>query len=373
MDRRTFLRTSSTWVAFASTGAAARAASNRASSAAGLYRRAMVIDANLAPGFEDTDPLPLPEEDLARYRSCGVTVMKASLGGFGDGFEDTLKELAFYQQVIEVHPDVFMQVREAGDFSKAKRESRHGIIFSFEGVNALEGKIERIELFRHLGVRVMQLSYNLVSPFAAGVLAPPDAPGLTELGRAALDRMNKLGIAVDLSHAGPATTQEVMAHSTVPVIITHGGCAALHAHPRNKTDEQLRALVAKGGVFGIYDLPYLTASPKQPDIRDYMQHLLHALNVCGEDHIGIGSDQTILPFDDSEKALEELRKDEEARHAAGVAAPEEDRPLYVMGLNVPNRCELIAEQLLAQGYSARVTEKVLGLNFERVLTEIWKS
>jgi membrane dipeptidase len=371
MDRRQFVLSSGALLgARAAAGAPKPAAkADDTSTAAALYRKAFVLDCNLGPDL--SDKLPLPAEEIALYRSSGVTVMKTTLGGFNNSFEDTIDEIAFFQQVMETHPDVFMQVRRADDFGRAKRENKLGIIFSFEGVGMLEGKVERIGIFRHLGVRVMQLSYNDVSPFGSGVLAPPDAHGLTDLGRTAVEKMNELGVAVDLSHANPLTTREAMAHSKAPVIMSHGGCAAVHPHPRNKTDEQLRALAEKGGVLGIYDLPYLTASPHQPNVNDYIDHLAHALSVCGEDHVGIGSDQSIQPFDTSPKGMKEFQELEDKRHAAGVAAPEEDRPLYVEGMNVPNRCEVIAESLLKRGYPASVTEKVLGTNFVRVFTEIW--
>ncbi|HUL19439.1 MAG TPA: membrane dipeptidase, partial [Steroidobacteraceae bacterium] len=128
---------------------------------------------------------------------------------------------------------------------------------------------------------------------------------------------------------------------------------------------------AKGGVVGIFDLPYLTASPRQPAVADYMQHLEHVLSVCGEDHVGIGSDVGIEPFDTSAKGMAEFQKEEEERQKAGLAAPEEDRPTYVEGMNTPLRLEIIADQLLKRGYSARATEKVLGGNFARVFAEIW--
>ena len=164
----------------------------------------------------------------------------------------------------------------------------------------------------------MQVSYNDASPFGSGVLALPASHGLTYLGRSAVERMNQIGIAIDLSHANPATTQDAMIISTSPVLITHAGCAAVHPHPRNKTDAQLRALAEKGGVIGIYDLPYLTASPRQPELSDYMAHMAHALAVCGEDHVGIGSDQAVEPLDISPEALRAFQKEEETRHAAAL-------------------------------------------------------
>jgi membrane dipeptidase len=232
--------------------------------------------------------------------------------------------------------------------------------------------VSSLEVFRGLGVRVMQLSYNRKSPFAAGVMEP-NAGGLTALGRDAVREMNRLGIAVDLSHANAATTADALSVSTRPVVMTHAGCAAVHAHPRNKTDEQLRALAAKGGVVGIFDLPYLTASPRQPTVDDYLAHLEHALEVAGEDHVGIGSDVGIDPFDTSPKGMAEFAKEVEERRAAGLSAPEEDRPVYVVGLNVPRRIEIITDRLLQKGHSAAATEKIIGGNFARVFTEIWSS
>ena len=375
MDRRQFGLTAGSFLGLgiASSCAFATKSESPAPQAAArdLYRRALVLDCNLAPDLDGQ--LPLSKATIDTLRSSGVTVMKSTMGGFDDNLESALAEIAFFQQLIEVHPDVFMQVRRHVDFATAKRENKLGIIFSFEGVGMLEGKVDRIEVFRHLGVRVMQLSYNNTSAFGSGVMVSADSAGLTELGHAAVAKMNETGVAVDLSHANPKTTREAMAASTRPVLMTHGGCAAVHPHPRNKTDEQLRALADKGGVIGIYDLPYLTASPRQPQVKDYIDHMAHALSVCGEDHVGIGSDQSVQPFDTSAKGLEEFRKLEEQRHAAGVAAPEEDRPLYVEGLNIPNRCEVIADHLLQRGYPARVTEKVLGSNFVRAFGEIWKS
>ena len=352
---------------FASAQPDAAAASEQARS---LYGRALILDCNSGPPLEEH--LPLPQADLDMVRASGVNVLKMSLGGINDDFAETVGEIAQIQQLIEVHPDYFTQVRVAADMERARREHKLGIILSFESADMLGGKLSSLELFRNLGVRVMQLSYNKTSPFGAGVMAPA-AGGLTPLGRDAVKEMNRLGIAIDLSHANPATTADVLELSARPPVMTHAGCAAVHAHPRTKTDEQLRALAAKGGVIGIFDLPYLSASPRQPTVADYMAHLEHALKVAGEDHVGVGSDVDIAPFDTSPKGMAEFAKNEAQRQAAGLAAPEEDRPTYVVGLNTPRRIEVIADQLLKRGYPAAVAEKVVGANFARVFTEIWKA
>jgi membrane dipeptidase len=335
-----------------------------------LYARSIVVDANLSPPIGDAAPV-LSKASLDLVRGSGVTAMKTTIGGFNETFDDTVGELAIIQRVIEAYPDVFLQVRNVDDIARAKRENRAGIIFSFEGVAMLDGKLDRIDLFRDLGVRVMQLSYNDISPFAAGTLAKPETLGLTPLGHQAVERMNRLGVAVDLSHANAHTTMDAIAASSRPVLITHGGCDAVYPHPRNKTDAELRAVAGAGGVIGIYDLPYLTPSPRQPTLDDYVAHMTHALQVCGEDHVGIGSDQNVEPFDTSPKGMGEFAKELEDRRKAGIAAPGEDRPTYVVGLNTPRRCEVVADALLRRGYGARVTEKVLGANFVRAFGEIW--
>jgi membrane dipeptidase len=337
--------------------------------AAELYKRALVLDCNSVPPGTNGD-VPLAQSALDLARSCGVSVVKLSIGGINADFAATVEEIAYFQRIVEVHAAYFLQVRVPADMERAKREGKLGIIFSFESADMFEGDAARIELFRNLGVRVMQLSYNRKSPFAAGVMEP-NGGGLTPPGRLAVSQMNALGVAIDLSHANPQTTADVITASTKPVVMTHGGCTAVHPHPRNKTDEQLRALAAKGGVLGIYDLPYLTASPKQPTVDDYMAHMEHALKVMGEEHVGVGSDASIEPFDTSAKGMAEFNKSEEQRQKSGLAAPEEDRPTYVVGLNIPRRIEVIADQLLKRGYSNRTAEKVIGANFARVLDEIW--
>jgi membrane dipeptidase len=380
MNRRDFTISAASLVAavaFRGDDASAQESEPTISRAArALHRRAIVLDANLAPptwynfappGWDDAQ---VTSDIIDTVRRSGLTAMKLTLGGFNSPFEVTVAEIAAVQRLIEARGDVFTQIRHADEIEAAKRGHKLGIIFSFESPVALEDKLDRINLFRALGVRVMQLAYNTPSPFGAGVLSSPNA-GLTELGREAIPRMNEVGVAIDLSHANSATAAEAMRASAKPVLMTHGGCAAVHPHPRNKTDGELRALAEKGGVFGIYDLFYLAPSPRQPNVGDYLAHMTHALDVCGEDHVGIGSDASFDSLDLSPEARAKWDQVLAARLAAGAAAPEEDRMPYTEGLNRPDRTLVIADALLRRGYPARVAEKVLGANFVRAFREIW--
>jgi membrane dipeptidase len=369
MNRRDFALGAGAVLA-ASTFAAPSFAQTISSQARGVHRRAIVVDGNLGPPIT-SDQLPLPQETLDLARNSGVSAIKTSMGGYNGAFEDTLAEVAFYQRLIEAHPDYFRQIRTVADFEAAKRARQLGIIFSFESAACLEDKVDRIDLFRNLGVRVMQLSYNTPSPFGAGLLSPPEAT-LTDLGREAIARMNEKGVALDLSHANAATTDAALQASTKPVLITHAGCSAVHDNPRNKTDAQMRAVAEKGGVFGIFDLFFIAPPPRQPTLDDYIAHMVHALNVCGEDHVGIGSDTTFNTMQLSPEEQQAWDAETERRRAAGVAAPGEDGRLpFTEGLNRPDRTLVIADALLRRGYRARVVEKVLGGNFIRAFSEIW--
>jgi membrane dipeptidase len=259
-------------------------------------------------------------------------------------------------------------VQRAADLDRAKREQKLGVIYSFESANMLEDKIDRIENFRALGVRVMQLTYNRRTPLGCGCL-DGETDGVTELGRNAIAKMNELGVALDLSHSNTKTTADGIAASKKPALITHAGCRTVYMHPRNKQDRELKALADKGGVIGIYMLPYLTEPPKQPMLEDFLQHLDHAVKVCGEDHVGIGSDIPFLHVSDSD--LAGMKKAAEERKAAGIAAPGEDRPTYIPDLNTERKMELITDALLKRGYKGGAVGKILGANFKRAFTEIW--
>lgn len=335
-----------------------------------LYRNAIVIDGNLA-GPVDPDE-PLDAETVSQIRASGLTAFKMTLGGPGNrNREQTDAEIKDLQATIDKNGDLFFKVGSVADFARAKQSGGVGIIFSFEAGEMHEGKIETIDHFRSQGVLVMGLSYNLATPFASGTMVK-ESTGLTPLGRQAVERMNALGVTVDVSHSDERSSLGALEASSKPVLITHAGCAAVHPHPRNKSDALLRAVADKGGVVGIYELSYLVSPPvRQPKLEDYMAHLTHALKLCGEDHVGIGSDSLLTRFDTSPETLKQWKDSIAARKAAGVAAPGEGPLPFVTGLNRADRCSVIASALRKQGYGARTVEKVLGANFQRVFAETW--
>ncbi len=335
-----------------------------------IYRRSVVVDCNTWPPFDGT--LPIQQSGLDTATRSGITVVKATVGGAAENFEQTIDEIAAIQGIVETHPDHFLLVRQHADIERAKRENKMGVILSFESTEMFGSDLSRLPLFRRLGVRVMQITYNRRSLFGDGCLEPANA-GLSNLGREAIKQMNQLGVAVDLSHSGVRTTMEAIALSSKPVIFSHAGCKAVHDHPRNKDDAEMRALAERGGVMGIYFLPFIGGEPGQPPTLDiYMRHIEHALRVCGEDHVGVGSDIDITPVNDTPEWRKQMAEQVAVRKRLGISAPEEDRPPYIPELNNPRRLEGIAIALAKRGHSANIIEKVIGGNFQRVFHDIWR-
>ena len=335
---------------------------------AALYHNAIVIDSLCAP-FVDSNNVDAPTADALRaVQQSGITAINFTISD--PTFEGTVGNIALMETLVEQHPEAFLIVRQYSDIARAKRENKIGILPGFQYTAFLEENPDRVELFRRFGVRIMQLTYNNRSIFGDGCLEPGNA-GLSKAGIAAVKKMNDIGVAIDLSHSGYRTTAEGIAESAKPVLITHSGCAAVYAHPRNKPDEILKSLADRGGYFGVYLMPYVVASPTVPMREHVLDHIVHAINICGADHVGIGSDGSIQKTVLTPEQKAAFDRDIARRKQLGIGAPGEDRYPYVPDLNGPDHMEIIATELSKRGQSAAVIEKVLGTNFQRVIGEIW--
>jgi len=339
------------------------------------YDDAVVIDA-LAGPIQFNIPqegLPLSAAALDAVRGSGITALNLTVNARPTAdlseFEATNEKMAAWAREVADNPDVFRLVESAADIVEAKAAGQLGIILGFQDGVPFEDDLDRIDAYYAQGLRIIQLTYNVQNLIGSGSLAASD-DGLTALGREAVARMDELGILVDLSHCGRQTTLDGIAASAGPVSITHSGCSAVYPHPRSKDDETLRLLSERGGVVGIYLMPFLNPSGA-PTADDVVTHIEHALNVCGEDHVGIGSDQGIVPLDVGGDFMTRFDAVSAQRAAAGIAAPREDTVPYVPDLNHPRRMETIGEMLSDRGHAPTVVEKVLGTNFLRLFGEVW--
>jgi membrane dipeptidase len=340
------------------------------------YQRATVIDCLANPGPFNS-PLstdgPLTAEMVANAKTSGLTAINLTLSGGGRGhtsFDETFRRIGYWERELAAHPDTFLKVRTIADIAEAKRSNRVGLIYGFQDAVMLEGDPTRLDLFHRFGVKIVQLTYNGRNLLGDGCLEPDDA-GLSRHGRDVVARMNELGMLVDLSHCGTHTTDDGIAVSTQPVAITHSGCKAVFDHPRSKGDATLKRLADKGGVIGIYMMPFINAAG-QPTGDDLIRQIEHAVDVCGEDHVGIGSDLSITPHVATPEYAELHRRFVGERKRLGIAAPREDDYMFIADLNTPRRLETIADRLAAKGHPDRRIEKIIGANFLRLFRAVWR-
>ena len=345
-------------------------------------KRPFVINA-LGGLYNPNTGHPTDEQIAANYleprviddtRAAGIAATNLTLGhvfGEGDPFAMTVDDIAWWAEAVRLRPDALSLIRTAADIRAAHEAGKAGIIVGFQNTEMFGKDASRVRLFSDLGVRVVQLTYNLRTTTGDGALAPENA-GLTDFGRELVAALNEKKLLVDLSHGGEKTTMEAIAASSAPVAITHTGCAALAPHPRNRGDVELKALADKGGVAGVYFMPFLTPG-RQHMAADIVAHIEHAVNVMGEDHVGLGTDGGVTAIDDMDAFLKEFRRSNEERRKAGIAAPNEDdniitTPPDLMG---PTQFEQLAGMLSARGFKEARIEKILGGNFLRSFEEVW--
>ncbi len=207
--------------------------------------------------------------------------------------EGTLRE-ALGQATLLVRaaresPDRVVLVRSRDDLETVEQGERIGLMLSLEGVEQFGYELWPAETFWELGVRMAGLTWNRRNPYSDG--AAEDG-GLSRLGRALVDRLVELGVIVDLAHASLAAFAQILEQvGDAPAICSHAGCRAVNDHPRNLTDDQLRELAAHGGLFGLMLHP-IAIGHEQRTIDRVIDHLEHAVEICGSDRVCLGGDFT---------------------------------------------------------------------------------
>lgn len=325
--------------------------------------------------FEKGDPGIAVE--LAAARASGLTAAILTVGPQGRfwlddaAFARTKDNIAKWRATIDAYPDALMLVETGADLDRAHRERKFGQVFTFQGTEPLGEDLERIPMFRKLGVRVIQLTHNRRNIVGDGAMEPGNA-GLSRYGHEVVERLNAEKIVVDLAHGSQRTMREGILASKAPPLISHTGCRALSDLPRCTSDEELRLLADRGGVAGMIFWPYLRRDT-QPMAIDLVRHIEHAIDVCGEDHVGLGSDTPVTPVDRTRQFEQENRENIADMVEQGVF--ERGRPkdlyLFIPDLNRADRYEVLAGMLARRGHSEARIAKIMGGNFVRVLREVW--
>jgi membrane dipeptidase len=203
----------------------------------------------------------------------------------------TLRNIADWKRMFRENADLITQVYTVQDIDRAREQERVGVILGWQNSTGFGEYLPFVEVFHQLGIRIVQLTYNTANMAGSGCYESRDG-GLTDFGRELVHEMNRVGILVDLSHVGAKTAHDVITVAKRPVAYTHCCPSALFKHPRNKSDDDLRYIVDRGGFVGVAGVPSFLPRKLESTVDDYVDAMMHIINVIGEDHVGLGTDIT---------------------------------------------------------------------------------
>ena len=353
-----------------------------------LYRKCIVISLHDHTFRLPTDLTQLTEwsregRTATAYEGFSASCIDAVFDNLMDGFayitskagwhfEDIVYDLGMRLSDI-AHQNFVIRCERAEDILKAHDEGKVAFIPSIECSTPIEEELDRIDVLYGLGVRMMGIAYSQSNILGSGLKEENDG-GLTYFGHKAVDRMNKIGMAIDISHSGDRTSLDTIKASRKPVFITHAGARGVWNSKRMRPDEVIKACAEKSGVIGIESSPHTTVSRKHPrmDIESVMDHFEYCVNLVGIDHVSFGLDTM---YGDHVGL-------HEAALGAGIAISQvtfdvttQEKPArveYVKGMENPTEgYNNIVRWLVKHGYSDDEIGKIVGGNVLRVLEEVW--
>lgn len=265
------------------------------------------------------------------------------------------------------HQEYVRVVHRVSDIDAVRSHGQIGLVMSVEGAMPIENELDRVDILYGLGIRLMGLVYSEGNALGGGLKEARDG-GLTKFGRQVVRRMNQLGMAIDVSHAGDHTALDAIECSKTPIFVTHAGARALWNTPRMKPDNVIKALAEKGGVFGIEAAPHttLTGRHKQHSIESYMEHFEYVANLVGIDHVAFGPDTLFGDHVGLHHAFARNMSIDSAQEG-----PRFETVPYVDGIESPEDFPNIVRWLVTHGYNDGAIAKVMGGNVMKVLDSVW--
>ncbi|WP_459616350.1 dipeptidase [Bordetella sp. 2513F-2] len=337
------------------------------SSSAALHRQSVVVDGLVF--FSDGDT-----RDML---AGGVSAINLTVTEMAADFEEALRDVMTWRERALDPASSWLLVERMEDIARAKAEGKLGLIMGWQNAKPLGDRVERVKLFHTLGMRVIQLTYNEANLIGDGCLEKRNA-GLSKLGLEMVAEMNRVGIAIDLSHCAPQTCLDAARHSTRPVLLTHANANAVITRPRNKSDDVIRAVADTGGVVGCSIHAYLLWRGKagqQPTLEDFVANVKHIGGLVGYDHVGIGTD---FPSVQTYEAVRHVMVMSRTKYAASggdfsTAFGDVMEARYPVETPTPAQFPRLTQALEEGGLSASQIEGVLGANFQRAFGEIWSA
>jgi membrane dipeptidase len=321
-----------------------------------LLRSSLVWDNHGCMPLRAGDAAFLPQ--LERYRQAGVNIVSLNIGFAERSWVEQLQVLAFMRRWIALHPQDFSLVASVEDIERCKADGRLGIVFDIEGMYPVLNDLNLVQTFYELGVRWMLIAYNRNNAAGGGVLDDDD--GLTALGRATIDEMERVGMVLCLSHTGSRTALEALEYARNPVIFSHSNPHGDTPHPRNISDDLMRACARRGGVVGLSGIgPFLGTSDAL--VQALLRQLRYAIDLIGAEHVGLGLDYV---FDRAE--LDAHVRANPLLFPSGVKIDGS------VGMVAPEAFLAIAEGLARANFRDEQIRGVLGENWLRIASRVWR-
>jgi membrane dipeptidase len=302
-------------------------------------------------------PETFAQADFDKLKDSGITIFHPAVSYLGRAaYDESVKDMQRWKRLIAAQPGYFTLVANPGDLEQAKRAGKIGILLGQQNSDHFR-TVDDVDHFYALGQRVSLLSYG--NNRLGGGCNDGRDPGLSKFGAQVIERMNKVGMAVDVAHCGDRTTLDAFAVSRKPVLITHSNCRALAARSRCKTDEAIRAMAATGGVMGITMIRGFVSRSGPANVESVLNHIDRVVRLAGVEHVGVGSDVDLEGR--SRLSATMLRQE----HILGNTDLD--------GLNYPKKVFDLTEGLVRRSYSDHDIALILGGNFQRALDAIWAS
>ena len=321
-----------------------------------LYDNSIVIDGLNVSNWDSP-------EVYSSLLSGGITAINATIA-IWEGFEETMRNLEEWYVRFQDNNNL-LHATSVADIIKAKSDNKTAIIFGWQNASPIENRLDRLQLFHALGVRIIQITYNERNLIGNGCYERRD-DGLSLFGVDAIKEMNSLGILIDLSHVGDQTTIEAAELSEFPVAITHANARSYVNHPRNKTDDALKLVSEKGGVVGANAFPPFLKKGLESNLTDYVDCIEDLIERVGVDHTAIGTDFT----QDQPASFYEWIFMQQGTKSVGKN-PMPDTYHALPGLESPNKMRDISYELERRGYSHKDIVKILGGNWLNLFKKVW--
>lgn len=329
--------------------------------AGALHADAIVVDA-VCPLVMDN----VRHVDL--YRAGGANLLGVTAGGW-DAARPCLDRLAMWRRAFNEREDI-VPVHSAVDARRAKADGKLGIYFHLQGANPIEDNLDFVDLFKALGVGMVQLAYNVRNRVGDGCEEVGNA-GLSRFGRDLVQRLEEARVIIDCSHTGDRTSLDAVAAASKPVVLSHSNVASVFPNARNVSDDLIRAIAASGGVIGIAGFPGLVRAVPHPSLDDFAAHIEGVVETVGIDHVGLGIDYYIGQAGIMDDTSAKAAYDENVRLGLWSDAYPPPPYRYPSGIDTPDRLDALTAHLTERGWSEEDLRKLLGENWLRVMAEVW--